>query len=232
MNQKIIVVTGASQGIGLAIVKRFLKDNQNNKIIMVGRESDSFKNILKTLKSEYKNEIIEIFADFSKINDIKRLVKQIILCTNQIDVLVNNAGYTKPESFLNACVNDFRHTMEINLISPFVLIQDLMKSGIHPKKIINIASTSGIGARPGWLTYAASKAAMISMSDTLREELKVFGTDVICISPGRCATNLRKILAPDEDPSTIMQPENVANIVLYLSSEDGKYLTSHNLIVR
>jgi len=73
---------------------------------------------------------------------------------------------------------------------------------------------------------------MISMSDTLREELKVFGVDVISISPGRCATNLRKTLAPDEDPNTIMQPENVANAIYYLSTAEGKYLISQNLVVR
>lgn len=230
--KKTIIITGASQGIGLATAKRFLEDNSDNKIILISRESEHFKNILEELKSQYKNEIFSIFVDLSKIEDIKNAINKILEITNNIDVLVNNAGYTKPESFLNASIDDFRHTLEVNLISPFILIQNLMKSGVHPKKIVNIASTSGIGARAGWITYAISKAAMISMSDTLREELKVFGVDVISISPGRCATNLRKTLAPDEDPNTIMQPEDVANTIFYLTTKEGKYLTSQNLVVR
>lgn len=150
----------------------------------------------------------------------------------KIDILINNAGYTNPEGFMDIEINDFRHTFEVNVISPFKIIQKLFQNGNHIKNIVNLASTSGIGARPGWLTYAASKAAMISMSDTLREELHVFGTNVICISPGRCATDLRKTLAPNEDPSSIMQPENVAEVVKFLLSDSGKYITSHNLIIR
>ena len=98
--------------------------------------------------------------------------------------------------------------------------------------MINVASTAGINGRSGWLTYSASKAALIAMSEVMREELAIFGTRVVCISPGRCATDLRRTLAPDEDPSTIMQPEHVADVMHMLASDVGRYIDSQNIVVR
>jgi 3-oxoacyl-[acyl-carrier protein] reductase len=82
------------------------------------------------------------------------------------------------------------------------------------------------------LTYSASKAAVINMSEVMREELAIYGTRVACISPGRTATALRRVLAPDEDPSTIMQPEHVAAVIAMLASPVGKFVDSENLVVR
>ena len=97
---------------------------------------------------------------------------------------------------------------------------------------MNIASTAGMNGRAGWLTYSASKSAMINMSEVLRSELAPYGIDVICLSPGRCATDLRKTLAPEEDPETIMQPKQVAEIIKLMISETGQLLHSQNLVVR
>jgi len=229
--EKTILITGASKGMGLSTAKKFLKD-PNFRLILVSRESDSFKNTIDILRKNYTNEIIVFYADLSKSLSVDKLLKKIIKLKYNIDIIVNNAGYTNPVGFLDSTAKDFRHTLEVNLISPYKIIKELFKAGKHAKKIINIASTSGIGARPGWLSYACSKSAMISMSDTLREELSVFNVDVICLSPGRCATDLRKTLAPHEDPTSIMQPEDVADTIYYLASDSGKFLTSQNLIVR
>jgi 3-oxoacyl-[acyl-carrier protein] reductase len=73
---------------------------------------------------------------------------------------------------------------------------------------------------------------MISMSAVMKEELAIYGTRVVCISPGRCATNLRRTLAPDEDPTTIMQPDDVAGVIAMLASDVGRFVDSQNLIVR
>jgi 3-oxoacyl-[acyl-carrier protein] reductase len=70
------------------------------------------------------------------------------------------------------------------------------------------------------------------MSAVMKEELAIYGTRVVCISPGRCATDLRRTLAPDEDPTTIMQPEDVAGVIAMLSSDVGRFVDSQNLVVR
>jgi 3-oxoacyl-[acyl-carrier protein] reductase len=70
------------------------------------------------------------------------------------------------------------------------------------------------------------------MSEVMKEELAIYGTRVVCISPGRCATDLRRTLAPDEDPTTIMQPEDVARVIAMLASDVGRFVDSQNLVVR
>lgn len=127
---------------------------------------------------------------------------------------------------------DFETTMQINLYAPFRLIQAALHRQHPLKSIINIASTAGINGRSGWLSYSASKAAMINMSEVLRDELRPYGISVVCLSPGRCATDLRRTLAPDEDPSTIMQPSEVADVVRLMLSNTGRLLLSQNLVVR
>jgi 3-oxoacyl-[acyl-carrier protein] reductase len=99
-------------------------------------------------------------------------------------------------------------------------------------KIVNIASTAGMGPRPGWITYSSSKAAMISISQTLTEELAEYGIKVYCVSPGRCATKLRAKLAPDEDSAMIMQPVEVAKVITNLLLEDEQYLDGQNIVIR
>ena len=111
-------------------------------------------------------------------------------------------------------------------------MQELLHLGNTFRFVLNVASTAGITGRAGWLTYSSSKAAVIAMSTVMKEELAIYGTRVACISPGRCATALRKQLAPDEDPSTIMQPEDVADVVAMLASESGRLVDSQNLVVR
>ncbi|GMA35915.1 SDR family oxidoreductase [Demequina litorisediminis] len=89
-----------------------------------------------------------------------------------------------------------------------------------------------MNGRSGWLTYSASKAAVINMSEVMREELKIYGTRVVCLSPGRTATDLRKVLAPDEDPTTIMQPQHVAQVIETMLGPTGQYVDQQNVIVR
>ena len=99
-------------------------------------------------------------------------------------------------------------------------------------KILNVASTAGMTPRPGWLTYASSKASVIAMSQSLTAELAEYGIKVYCVSPGRCATKLRTRLAPDEDPSTIMQPEDVAEVICNLMSPFENCLDGQNIVIR
>jgi len=229
------LITGASKGIGEAIVKDlWVNHHEIETLILVARKSTNFNDLLMWLKKNnprnkaYKN----FFVDLSNRRDMLGLVENIQATNINIDLLINNAGYTKPDPIHQISLGDFDRTFNVNLFAPFVLTQGLLHKGNGFQIIINIASTAGLSGRPGWLAYSASKAALINMSEVMREELRLYGTRVVCLAPGRCATDLRKKLAPDEDPSTIMQPEHVASVVSFLITEGGRYIDSQNLVVR
>jgi 3-oxoacyl-[acyl-carrier protein] reductase len=232
---KSIMVTGASKGIGLKTVREFFyADNGVTDFILLGRESDEFTLALKELgeNNPYGKKFTPYYIDLFDRPGLVDLMRDIKLAHDKVDILINNAGFTAPMAIHQIDFADFERTIGVNLYAPFTIVQSLLHNGNTFDLIVNIASTAGITGRSGWLTYSSSKAALITMSEVMKEELAIYGTRVVCISPGRCATDLRRTLAPDEDPSTIMQPEHVARVIAMLASDVGRFVDSQNLVVR
>jgi 3-oxoacyl-[acyl-carrier protein] reductase len=229
------MITGASRGIGWHAAHRFLtSDNGVTTLLLLARESDDFATAVEKLKATnpYDKEIHPYGVDFADRAKVVGVMKDVMHDHGRVDILINNAGFTAPAAIHQINFADFERTMNVNLFSPFTIVQELLHAGNTFELILNVASTAGIKGRAGWLTYSSSKAALIAMSEVMREELAMYGTRVVCISPGRCATDLRRTLAPDEDPTTIMQPEHVAAVMEVLASETGRFMDSENLIVR
>lgn len=232
---KTALITGASRGIGRATARRLLEADDITTLVLLARDSDDFSALALELsaRAEALNKsVIPVVLDVGDRPALQSEIATIYATVGNVDVLVNNAGYTNPTPIHQIEFEDFEKTMAVNLYAPFTLIQTLLHLGNTFSLIVNIASTAGITGRSGWLTYSASKAAVINMSQVLREELSIFGTRVVSLSPGRTATALRKVLAPEEDPSTIMQPEHVAEVIEMLASPAGAYIDSENLVVR
>lgn len=229
-----LLITGASRGIGASIVRKLCATSAGIKTYaLVARPSADYNNFVSEMRAAYpQTTFVQLFADVGDTDQVTAAMKSLRDQKIRIAAVINNAGYTNPRSINEIAIDDFVYTLKANLIGPFAIVQDLVKHGEPPEVVINIASTAGMNGRPGWLTYSSSKAGLINMSDVLRQELKVYGTRVVCISPGRCATDLRRILAPDEDPSTIMQPQDVAEVISVLLSDVGRFIDSQNLVVR
>jgi 3-oxoacyl-[acyl-carrier protein] reductase len=229
-----VLVTGASRGIGLATAERFARRDDVEQVVLVARDSPAFDAAVAHL-TEVASPAVKVWPyrlDLADRAGVLELVDLVHATHGNVDVLVNNAGYTKPEPVHQIDFAEFERTMAVNLYAPFSVIQGLLHAGNRFSLVVNIASTAGLHGRSGWLTYSASKAAVINMSEVLREELAIYGTRVVCISPGRTATDLRRTLAPEEDPSTIMQPEDVAAVIEMLSTDVGRFVDSANLVVR
>jgi len=234
-----LLVTGASRGIGLETVRRFMRKEPItgavvDRIVLVARDSEDYTSALEELAAANPREVelVAYRADVGDRAQLLALTERVAAEVGNVDLLVNNAGYTNPVPLQQVDFADFERTMAVNLYAPFTLVQDLLHRGNQFDLIVNVASTAGITGRSGWLTYSASKAALINMSDVMREELAIYGTRVVCISPGRTATALRRVLAPSEDPTTIMQPQDVAAVIEMLASPVGRYVDSANLVVR
>jgi 3-oxoacyl-[acyl-carrier protein] reductase len=178
-------------------------------------------------------DVRQVPYDLGNLDGIPALVEQICTEHGGIDLLLNIAGYAEPKSLLDTTVENMVKTFSINVFQMLVLIREMVRfSDGRPAKVLNVASTAGITARPGWVAYAASKAAVVNLSATLAEELAGSGVKIYTISPGRTATELRRKLAPDEDPSSIMQPEQVARVIATLMRDDELTLDGQNIIVR
>lgn len=232
---KTIMITGASRGIGAATAERFHKAAGDvTDLILMARDSTDFTDLLKRLDADnpHAKTVHAYRIDLADRARTVGVLKDVMTEVGSVDILVNNAGYTSPSAIQQVEFADFERTMAVNLYAPFTIVQELLHNGNTFSLIVNVASTAGMAGRPGWLTYSASKSALITMSEVMKEELAIYGTRVVCVSPGRCATDLRKTLAPDEDPSTIMQPEDVAGVIEMLGTDVGRFIDSRNLVIR
>ncbi|PID36133.1 MAG: short-chain dehydrogenase [Rhodobacterales bacterium] len=229
-----VLISGATKGIGRETVLALAKaDLEFDCIVMVGRDAARIEETRRKAESVARGKsVVGIVADLENPEVAEDIFDKLAEEGVSLTAIINNAGFTKPASINETRLEDFELTMRVNVYSPFRIVQTALRRNHPLAKILNVASTAGMNGRAGWLSYSASKAAMINMSEVMREELKMYGIDVMCISPGRCATDLRKQLAPDEDPSTIMQPSQVADVIELLMSPTGLLLHSQNLVVR
>ena len=228
---KTCIITGAGSGIGRATAIQLAASSRYAHIALLGRNREALRETRSLMNGGCTISIWEVdLADFERIPEI---IRGIYAETKSIDCLLNIAGYTDPQPLLSTTIENMQQTYAVNVFAPFLLIRECTR---YMKKnggvILNVASTAGMSARPGWLSYSSSKAAVISMSKTLTDELAEYGIRVFCVSPGRCATNLRKKLAPDEDPTTIMQPDEVARVICSLLDENGSCLDGQNIVIR
>ena len=227
------IITGASAGIGRAAAIEVSKLDEFDNIVIISRREDLLLETKSMMKEGCKVEILVL--DVCEIEKIPTIVADIYKKYGSIDCLLNIAGYTDPKFLFETTDDNLRKTFGINVFAPYVLCRECakyMKANKTTSKILNIASTAGSTPRPGWSVYAMSKAAIIEMSLTLTEELSGYGIKVYCLSPGRCATELRKKLAPEEDQSKIMQPETVGKEIARMVSASEICLDGQNIVIR
>ena len=229
---KVAVITGASQGIGRATAIRLARDPGISGLALIAR--DAVKLAATRDAIGHDGTEVEIYPyDLADLDGIPDLVRSIAGRFGSIEVLCNIAGYADPKALLDTTTDNIVRTYTVNVLAMIVLIREAVRAmHRHPAKILNVASTAATTSRPGWLAYASSKAAVVSLSATLSDELAGSGIKVYTISPGRCATDLRRILAPEEDMTTIMQPDEVADVIAKLLDDAETTLDGQNIIVR
>lgn len=230
---KTCIITGAGSGIGQATALEIGRSGEFEYLALIGRTEEKLKKTRARMETSAEVELIPY--DLSDLEGIPALVERIYNAAGEINCLLNIAGYTDPQPLLTTSAENMRLTYETNVFAPFLLIRECtkyMKLNREASKILNVASTAGITPRPGWLSYSSSKAAVVSMSQTLTEELAEYGIRVYCVSPGRCATALRRKLAPEEDQTKIMQPEEVAHVICQLITGAEQCLDGQNIIIR
>ncbi len=236
---KTVLITGASRGLGSSIARVFAKNNHN--IILNYNNSEKEALILAQELRKYNVEVLPIKADITKEEEIKNMVNISLEKFKKIDVLVNNAGIAIDTTFEDKTKENFIKTIDTNLIGPFLISKYVGECMLKEKQgsIINISSTNGIDSYYEYsLDYDASKAGLISLTHNLALHYAPY-IRVNCIAPGWINTEMNKNLDEDyikEEESKILlnrfaEPEEIAKVVYFLSTEDAKYINNETIRV-
>lgn len=232
---KTVIVTGGSRGIGKAIVYAFANAGYN-VILNYNQSEQSAKNIVEDLK-ECKG-VVEMFkADVSRREDVDAMIEYVNKEFGGIDVVVNNAGISHIGLFDEISEEEFRRVMDVNLMGVFNVTQSALKECMLSKKngaIINISSIWGISGASCEVAYSASKAGVIGLTKGLAKELAPSNITVNAIAPGAIATDMiykdyseQEIQSIEKDipMGRLGTPIEVANLALYLASDNARYIT-------
>ena len=232
---KNVLVTGGTRGIGEAISREFAKKGYN-LIINYVNSNEKAQNLKQELEKEYNIKVLPIQADISNEIAIKNMVDTAIKEFGKIDVLVNNAGIVIDKEFEDRTVEEWKKTLDINLIAPFVLTKLVGKEMMKQKSgaIINISSTNGINTYyPTSVDYDASKSGLISLTYDSAVQFAPY-VRVNCVAPGWVNTEMNKELPEDfvkEETERILvkrfaEPKEIAKVVTFLASEDASFVNS------
>ena len=235
LNGKNFIVTGATGGIGNSIVKRLYDSGVN--ILASGTNTQK----LEELKSKFK-KLHTLKFDISQIDKVEDFVDN---ATNQLggslDCIINNAGITKDNLAIRMNLEEWTKVININLTSTFLMSKFSIKKMLKNKKgkVVNITSVVGHTGNLGQSNYSASKAGIIAMSKSLAIEYAKKNINVNCISPGFIKTAMtdkidekfKETIISKIPSKRLGEPEDVANAVLFLSSNQSDYINGETIHV-
>ena len=234
LENKNIIVTGASGGIGNSIIDKFHKCGAN--ILASGTRIEK----LEELKSKYSNIKILKF-DISQSDKIEDFIENASKELGGLDCIVNNAGIAQDNLAIRMSIEDWKKVIDINLTSTFLMSKFAIKKMLKNKKgkIVNITSVVGHTGNLGQANYTASKAGIVAMSKSLAIEYAKKNININCISPGFIKTTMtekiddkfKEAIVSKIPSARLGEPQDIANAVLFLSSNQSDYINGETLHV-
>ena len=237
MSKKTVLITGASRGIGKAILESF---NDDYFIVGTGTSESSIKSILDNIKSlDFNGDAFKLYlGDRSSIKELTTTLE-----SKQIypDILINNAGITRDNIMLRMQEDEWDNVIDVHLNGQYLLIKSFIKKMVKNRwgRIINISSTSAVLGNKGQANYAAAKAGIEAMSRSLARELGSRNINVNCVAPGFIETDMTKeisegnedLLASQIPLGRLGKPDEIAEVVGFLASDQANYITGQTIHV-
>lgn len=237
LSGQVALVTGASRGIGKAIALELASKGANVVVNFFGSEDRAQKVVEEIEGLSVKS--FKIQANVSIETEVKDMIKDVIKQFGKIDILVNNAGITKDNLLMRMKEEEFDQVINTNLKGCFLCMKAVTRQMMKQRsgRIINIASIVGVSGNPGQANYVAAKAGVIGLTKSTAQELASRNILVNAVAPGFISTDMTDALNKDQQ-KTILEliplaklgkPEDVANVVRFLASDDANYITGQTI---
>ena len=231
--RKIVLITGASRGIGKETAKVYAENGYDVAINYVSEKTD-----VEGIKKEFQDmgvKCLMIKADVSTEEDVNNMVEKVISEFGKIDVLVNNAGITKDTLLMRMSKEDFDKVIDINLKGTFLVTKAVSKYMMKKRcgSIINLASVVGVAGNSGQSNYSASKAGIIGFTKSIAKELASRNIRANAVAPGFIETDMTNVLKDEVKESIGNQiplkrmgtAREVAEVIYFLGTEKSSYIT-------
>ena len=238
LQNKVAIITGGADGIGLAAVKRFTEEGA--KVVIADFNEEVGVQVEQALK-EQGADVTFVQVNVADKESATNMVKKTIDVYGKVDILVNNAGITRDASLLKLSEEDFDAVMDVNAKGVFNCTQAVVPVMIEigGGRIINTSSVTGVYGNYGQTNYAAAKAAVIGMTKTWAKELGRKNITVNAVAPGFARTAMVEKMPPEVlgrmlqvvSLGRIGEPKDIANAYLFLASDEASYITGHTLHV-
>ena len=238
LKNKIAIVTGASQGIGKIIAFELAKSGAH--VVCISRNKKAIESTVDEI-TQNNGKASSFPCDVSDSDAFMKIILEIIEKNDKIDILVNNAGISRDSILVRMSNEDWDDVINTNLIGAFSCTKAVMRYMMKNKfgRIINITSIVGLTGNAGQANYAASKAGLIGMTKSIAKEVASRGITANCIAPGWIETSMTDILNEEVKNKLLSQipvgkigsPDDIANTVIFLASDEAGYITGQTITV-
>lgn len=236
VENKVVLITGSSRGIGNAIAREFVKDGA--KVVVCGSKLENATKAAEEIKKDLNagdDCVLPVGLNMKDSEDVKRVVEEVINKWGRIDVLINNAGITSNVSLLDSTDEEFREMFDVNFFGVVSLTREVVKyMKSTGGSIINTSSMVGTYGGRNQSAYASSKFAINGLTKSLAKELGMYNIRVNAVAPGVVGTDMVKENVSEEMKAGLLrmtplnkmaEPSDLAGIYLYLASDASNFTT-------